>query len=235
MLLVIQFRQDITKEHEQTCVNSRLGDSEEIKYISIFNDDVDFFDPEKLLEGVDKLILAGNGALYMAEGHVDNDYSSVNYILGEIEPLMRYIIKNDFPTLAICFGYQLLGHFLGTPVIFNKDMAETGILEVKITEAGQKDPLFSKVPNPFYSVVAHKDSLESLPKGCEHLAYSDKCKIHGFRHKKNVYATLFHNELNTDELLYRLSLFPHYKEFAQSLDKQNTDNALTVLKNFMRM
>lgn len=235
MLLVVQFRQDITKEHEQSCVNSRLGESEEIKYVSIFDEDIDFFDPEKLLKGVDKLILAGNGALYMAEGHLENDYNSVNYILGEIEPLIRYVIEKDFPTLAICFGYQLLGHFLGTPVVFNKEMAETGILEINITEEGKNDPLFAGVPSPFYSVVAHKDSLESLPHDCAHLAYSDKCKIHGFRYKKNVYATLFHNELNTEELLYRLSLFPHYKDFAQSLDKKNTDHALTVLKNFMRM
>jgi len=235
MLLVVQFRDDITKEHEQSCVNTRLGESKDIKYISIYDEDIDFFDPEKLLEGVDKLILAGNGSLYIGEGHPENDYNKINYILGEIEPLVKYVLEHDFPTLGICFGYQVLGHFLGSPVVFNKEMAETGIIEINITEAGLKESIFANVPNPFYSIVAHQDSLESLPANCIHISSSDKCKIHGFKHGENVYATLFHPELNTDELVYRLSLFPEYKQYAESMGTKNTDNALKILRNFLSL
>jgi len=237
MLLVVQFRDDITEEHEQSCIVSRLEGSKDVKFISFFNEEIDFMDVEKLLEGVDKVILAGNGGLSMGEGHSisDNDYSVVNYILGEIEPLIRYIIKNDFPTLGICFGHQLFGHFLGTKVSFNKERSETGIVDIHLTPEGELDPLFKEIPNPFFSVLGHQDSLDNLPKDCVHLAYSDKCPIHGFRFKKNVYGTQFHAELNTDDLIYRLKMFPEYVEYAHKMEKKSTDNALKVLFNFLEM
>lgn len=232
MILAIQFREDITIRHERECFSKLLLKNKRIKYVSVFDENVDFRNLKGLLKGVDRVILGGSGDLYI--GKRGEKGGKLEYVFDRIDPLMDYFLKNDFPVLGICFGFHLIGKYLGAKVVFDEQMAEVGFGKIGITEEGQKDSLFKKVPKYFYAVVGHQDSLIGLPENTTHLAYSDKCKIQSFRHKNNIYGTQFHPELDKNDLFKRLSLFPGYGEFAENLRPRRTGDAQKIFKNFIR-
>jgi GMP synthase (glutamine-hydrolysing) len=235
-ILTIQFRQDVTKEHEQQCINRVADGSADITYIDIFdqNDVETMQNPELLLKDYDKLILGGSAGISMGPDHEENDYSKVDYILEKIEPLMKYILEHDYPTFGTCFGHQLLGHFLGSPVDHDADQAETGFAELHLTEEGKQDKLFAGAPDTFFGVVGHQDSLRFVPDNTILLTYSDKCKVHCFRYKENVYGTQFHGELTEDDLIFRINLFPQYRKHVVDMKVEDSSFAIKTLENFLK-
>lgn len=235
MILLVQFRDDPSGPHEQDCVKRQLLEEQEIKIVSVFDESIDFSNVEELLNGVDRVILGGSGAISMAKGHEKVNYNHVDQILEKMKPLMEYILENDFLCLGSCFGHQLIGKFLGEEIVFDKETAETGIFEISLTNEGKRDRIFNGVPEKFLAIVGHQDSVKAIPRGCVQLAQSERCLTHGYRYKSNVYGTQFHGELNTDDLIYRLKLFPVYKKYAESIDYKDTSNALIVLKNFLKL
>lgn len=100
------------------------------------------------------------------------------------------------PLLAICLGAQLLAHALGGRV-FREARQEKGIAEIELTAAGQSDPLFAQLPNPFTSFEWHNDSF-ALPAAALQLAQTDRCPGQAFRHG-NAWGVQFHPEV--DEII----------------------------------
>ena len=237
MILVVQFREDFTREHEQQCIKARMPQGEPIRFCSIF-DNVDLFNnPQQLLQGVDKLILGGSAGLSMGAGHENNDYTKVDFILHTIEPLIRYVLEQDFPTLGTCFGHHLIGHFAGSLVAYDSNMAETGAFEVTLTPNGTHDRLFRDVPETFFAIEGHQDSLVSLPHGATLLARSERCEYQALRYGNNIYTTQFHSELDEHDLEYRLSFFPEYRShvIGESMHLPPSPYSVAPLQNFFRM
>lgn len=235
MILVVQFRQDVTEEHERECILARSAQPEEVRFVSVFDERIDFSRPEELLRGYDKLILGGSAGLSMAPGHESNDYEKIEFILETIAPLVNYVLEYDFPTLGTCFGHQLLGHFAGGSVTYDPDRSETGAFELTLTEEGLRDPFFKDVPAVFSAIEGHQDTIITKPENATILASSQRAEIQALRYGNNVYGTQFHSELDGEDLMYRLSLFPEYTRHAskESLDIPPCPYGVYVLRNFL--
>jgi len=127
-----------------------------------------------------------------------------------IWPLLKAIIQNDLPMLNICFGHQLIAYFLNGDVKDNPRQAETGTYKIHLNETAKNCPLFKNIPDSFYAVLGHKDSVTNLPKGAKLLAFSDRCGIESYRIKNNIYSVQFHPEIDKNEVKTRLNLYPSY-------------------------
>lgn len=95
--------------------------------------------------------------------------------------------------LATCLGSQLLAHALGAEVT-SRHRQERGIREISLTAAGDNDPLFAGLPNPFIGFEWHNDSFE-LPAGSLHLAETEGCPGQAFRYR-NAWGVQFHPEVD---------------------------------------
>jgi len=157
----------------------------------------------------------------------------------ELVPFFREIVRRDFPTLAICFGHQLVAKLLGGEVQSDPNQSEVGTFEVSLTKEGAKSKLFEGIPEKFFVVLGHKDSVTRLPKGAKLLAYSDRCKVQSYKLGENFFAVQFHPELDKKGLYYRVSLYPSYmkgktkKEVMK--DFADIPYAEKILENFRSM
>lgn len=102
-------------------------------------------------------------------------------------------VKRDRRLLAICLGGQLLAHALGAPVR-SQYQQEKGLQDIVLTEAGQNDPLFVGMPDPFLSFEWHNDSF-SLPTAAALLAATETCNGQTFRYR-NAWGLQFHPEVD---------------------------------------
>ena len=228
-ILLIQFRSDKTVFQERECFKRYLLRGIKMEYLDAFKDGLVFSHP-RMIGNYQAVILGGSGELYFSKNNKGQNFQK---IIKRISFLLNYILEYDFPTLGVCFGHQILGSFLGTEVVADSAQAEVGSFTVLLTKEGQKSKLFSGFPKNFIAQFGHKDSLKKLPQGASLLAKSKKCQVAAFSYKKNIYGVQFHPELNLDDVKFRLSLRPEYKEkkriplLASPLAKQ-------VLNNFFR-
>jgi GMP synthase (glutamine-hydrolysing) len=232
-ILVLQYREDITREHEQDCINAFADGNITFDYKDILDSRFSTENPAEFLEDYDKVILGGSAGLSMGPGHEGNDYTKIKIIMDKMRPILDYITEKDIPTLGSCFGFHLIANFLGSPVEKNTDTAETGFAEIILTEEGQKDPLFAGIETSFHAVVGHGDSVLQLPKNCTLLASSKDCPIHAFKYKQHIYANQFHPELDEQGLQFRLNLFPKYAQYARDLRTQDCSQTKLIMQNFL--
>ena len=125
------------------------------------------------------------------------------------ETLFNRIVTEDFPFLGACSGMGLLGQYCGTK-ISGKYSEPVGSVLLTITEEGFKDPLLNGLPKNFNALVGHKEACDTVPVGAVLLVSSESCPVQMFRLKKNIYATQFHPEADSEEFVLRVNI---YKEF----------------------
>lgn len=100
------------------------------------------------------------------------------------------------PVLGICFGAQLLARMLGAEVRKNPVM-EIGACPVRLTAAGESDPLFQGFPKAFPVFHWHSEAFDIPPWGLR-LATGWECPNQGFRMGSAV-GVQFHLEVTADE------------------------------------
>ena len=101
------------------------------------------------------------------------------------------------PVLGVCFGHQLLARAAGGAVIVNPRGREIGTVQVTLTEAGRRDPLFSWVLSDEIDVQAtHLDAVDPLPAGATVLASNENCAAQAFRVSEMVAGVQFHPEMS---------------------------------------
>lgn len=103
------------------------------------------------------------------------------------------------PVLGVCFGHQLLAHALGGRVVKNPLGREIGTIEVDLTEAGARDPLFATQSGPLRFQATHEDVVDRLPAEATLLA-TNRYGIHAFRHGPRAWGVQFHPEMNAERL-----------------------------------
>jgi len=92
------------------------------------------------------------------------------------------------PTLAVCFGHQLLGQALGVNVL--RAPKRIGLHDVIPLS---DDPLFAGLRGRATVPEQHQDHLERVPDGFELVATSDYCRVQAMRHALiPVYGVQFH-------------------------------------------
>ena len=130
------------------------------------------------------------------------------------ELLFSRIITDDFPFLGACSGMGLLGQYCGTK-ISGKYSEPVGSVSVTITEEGMKGPLLKGLPINFKALVGHKEACDTVPAGAALLVSSEACPVQMFRLKRNIYATQFHPEADSEEFVLRVNIYKEFGYFPQ--------------------
>lgn len=109
---------------------------------------------------------------------------------------LKSAIDQGRPVLGICFGAQLLARLLGGRVRRNPAM-EIGAGPVRLTAAGESDPVFRGFPKCFPAFQWHGDAFDIPPWGMR-LASGWECLNQGFR-MGNAVGVQFHLEVTPQE------------------------------------
>ena len=106
-----------------------------------------------------------------------------------------------------------------------------GAVEITLTPAGLRDPLFGELPAAFQAFTGHKEAVSHLPgpaaagrgaspaaaggqaSRADLLASSAGCPVQAFRVGGNLYATQFHPELDVRGLRTRIEVYKHVGYF----------------------
>jgi len=112
--------------------------------------------------------------------------------------------KRGVPVLGICFGHQLLCRAAGGDVKRNRAGREIGTIEIQLTEAGLRDPLFSwarsQPPDRLEVQATHLDAVDPLPPGATILAGNENTPAQAVRLSETVAGVQFHPELRPEAL-----------------------------------
>jgi GMP synthase (glutamine-hydrolysing) len=123
--------------------------------------------------------------------------------------LMPAVTTHDVPFLGCCYGIGILGKHLRGEVSKAAYGEPVGTSDCALTPEGRMDPLLADVPDRFTAFVGHKEALQDLPAGCVHLVRSGPCPFQMVRHGRNVYATQFHPEADSDGFETRIRIYRH--------------------------
>jgi len=99
------------------------------------------------------------------------------------------------PTLAICYGHQMLGEAYGGAVALNPEGREIGVVEVDLLT---DDPLFEGLPRRCPVIITHSDAVISSPPGIPVLARSDRCANQAMAFGPRARSVQFHPEMDAE-------------------------------------
>ena len=154
------------------------------------------------LDAVDMVLLGGSGDYSVAQG---------GPWLERALDAMRDLHALSKPTFASCWGFQAIARALGGEVVTDMARAELGTLNLRLTDAGLRDPLFGPLgPTPLVH-MGHQDIVDRLPPDAVRLASTDRVENQAFRFAgMPIYCTQFHPELTVQGMTERLEAYPSY-------------------------
>jgi GMP synthase (glutamine-hydrolysing) len=152
-------------------------------------------------------IILGGGP-FQASDDEDIKSATQRRVEAELAALLDAVVERDFPFLGACYGIGTVGRHQGAVV--DRTYAEPiGGVRIKLTRAGQEDPLFRRAGSSFGAYAGHKEAISKLPAHAVTLAYSERCPVQAFRIGRRVYATQFHPELDLDGLATRIEVYKY--------------------------
>jgi GMP synthase (glutamine-hydrolysing) len=152
---------------------------------------LDAFEAEPHWPGLDEI-----GGLVVFGGEMNADETERYPYLLTQRQLMRQAIDAGMPVLGICLGAQMLARVLGARV-YRAPVRELGFKPVRITEAGQTDPLLQAFRSGDRFFQWHEDTFD-LPSGAELLAAGDDVQVQAFRMGRNAWGVQFHFEVDAE-------------------------------------
>jgi GMP synthase (glutamine-hydrolysing) len=152
---------------------------------------VDAFAPGVRLPSIEEIC---GLVVFGGEMNVD-EVERYPYLLTQRQ-LMVQAIESGVPVLGICLGAQMLARALGSRV-YRAPVRELGFVPVRLTEAGQKDPLLSAFETGDRVFEWHMDTFD-LPAGSTLLATGDQVNAQAFRAGDSAWGVQFHFEINTE-------------------------------------
>jgi GMP synthase (glutamine-hydrolysing) len=169
-------------------------------------------------------IILGGGP-FQASDHEETKSTTQRRVEAELSALLDQVVDRDFPFLGACYGIGTLGRHQGAVV--DRTYGEPiGGIRVKLTRAGQEDPLFMRAGSSFGAYGGHKEAISKLPAHAVTLAYSERCPVQAFRVGSRVYATQFHPELDLDGLATRIEVY----KYAGYFKPEEADNVLAAAR-----
>jgi GMP synthase-like glutamine amidotransferase len=136
-------------------------------------------------------------ALWVMGGPMDVwDVEEHPWLIAEKAAIRRWVGEGK-PYLGLCLGHQLLADAMGGTCGPQRP-AEIGIMEVKLTEAGQNDALFEGVAAQQKCLQWHSVQVSQAPENSTILASSDICRVQAMRVGNNAWSMQYHVEIEED-------------------------------------
>ena len=111
-----------------------------------------------------------------------------------LKPWLQEALANDIPMLGVCYGHQLMATAFGGVSDYHPAGRESGTRAVRLTQAGQLDPLFSQLPECFAAHLTHAQSVMQAPHGCTVLAHNSHDAHQALRYGPRQWSVQFHPE-----------------------------------------
>ena len=143
------------------------------------------------------VLMGGPMGVYEADRHPQ--------LAAELE-LLSARLRAGRPSLGICLGAQLLAHAAGARVFPGAAGLELGVMPVRVTDEGARDPLFAGIPAELPVAHWHGDTFEPVP-GATLLASTGRYPQQAFRIGRSL-GLQFHPELDVAALRGWLALHP---------------------------
>lgn len=186
------------------------------------------------LDQVDMVLLGGSGHYSVA--------SEGQWLEWALDA-MRELHHLGKPTFASCWGFQAMARAMGGTCVRDTPNAELGTVDLWLTDAGRRDPLFSQLPPRFGGQAGHEDHVIELPEDAVLLASSDRVAEQAFRFADlPIYCTQFHPELDVATICQRARNYPEYIERIVGVPPdefpnmcRETPEANTLLKRFVKL
>lgn len=136
--------------------------------------------------GFDGVVVLGG-----TPGPTDDD--DANW-LPQVRSLIADCLEREVPFLGICLGAELLAVVAGGTVAGVRNGAEIGLCPVRVTDAGEADPLLRDLPGELKALQWHTLEIHELPPGSVSLCASDRCPNQAFRVGPAAWGVQFHLE-----------------------------------------
>ena len=144
------------------------------------------------LDGFDALwVLGGPMQVWEEDAHP--------WLVAEKALIRQAVAERGLPYLGICLGHQLLADALGGQVGLAA-RPEIGVLGVDLTQAGQADPVLSRLGPRFEMVQWHSAEVARPPAGAQVLARSPDCTVQAMRCGPRAISVQFHPEVDVSTL-----------------------------------
>jgi GMP synthase (glutamine-hydrolysing) len=137
------------------------------------------------------------GAVLVFGGAMHADQDDQHPWLRDEDAFLQELLRDRIPLLGVCLGVQLLAKAAGAGV-FRVNPPEIGWYDVQLTEAAEKDALFSRLPPRFEAFQWHYYSY-GLPGGATELARSERY-TQAFRLGESAWGIQFHAELTQAQI-----------------------------------
>lgn len=111
-----------------------------------------------------------------------------------LKPWLQQALAEDVPMLGVCYGHQLMASAFGGISDYHPTGRESGTRNVRLTQAGHQDPLFSKLPSHFSAHLTHAQSVMQLPPNTTVLAHNSHDAHQALRYGPRQWSVQFHPE-----------------------------------------
>ncbi|WP_462417498.1 glutamine amidotransferase [Kytococcus sp. Marseille-QA3725] len=145
----------------------------------------------------------------------------------ELTGLTELLVREDFPTLGLCYGVGVLGLQRGA-VVDGTHGEPLGAPTIRLTDAAAHDALLADLPWEFTAFVGHKEAITRPSPEMVVLASSADCPVQMFRIGRHVRATQFHPELDARGLATRVAAYAHLGYFEPSQSQALVEMARTT-------
>ncbi|MCP4330676.1 MAG: type 1 glutamine amidotransferase [Alphaproteobacteria bacterium] len=145
---------------------------------------------------------------------------------GEKAVIREAVVEREMPFIGFCLGHQLLADALGGAV----DRAQTpevGVLEVELTEDGQRSTFYTDMPRRERYLQWHGAEVTRAPDDATVLAVSEACRFQAISVGDHALGLQYHIEL-TPTTVHDWAEIPTYKK---ALEKALGPGGLEIMKS----